>query len=144
VDEYLLNHWRWNEGRYGTQRGLKDMTDVLVKARVHDFSSHRPDVIQPMTTGDDINRQHHEGQTEQLQPCQGVSCSVAAQEDVIPLAPIDEIYCIADKGICRGNLSVRSLADIVSEDDLLQDSEYMQSILVAVPKYPQCSQVICA
>ena len=44
---------------------------------------------------------------------------------------------IADEGVLRGNLSVRSLADIVSKDDLLQDSEYMQSVLVAVPRYPR-------
>lgn len=31
VDEYLLHSWRWNEGRYGVQRGLRDMLDVLVK-----------------------------------------------------------------------------------------------------------------
>jgi V-ATPase subunit C len=58
---------------------------------------------------------------------------------VIPLTPINPCIADADEGICRGNLSVRSLADIVSEDDLLQDSEYMQSILVAIPKYFQCS-----
>jgi len=40
VDNYLLNYWHWNEGRYGTQRGLRDMTDVLIKARFH-TSSHR-------------------------------------------------------------------------------------------------------
>lgn len=31
VDEYLLQDWRWNEGRYGVQRGLREMVDVLVK-----------------------------------------------------------------------------------------------------------------
>ena len=31
VDEYLLAGWRWNEGRYGVQRGLREMLDVLVK-----------------------------------------------------------------------------------------------------------------
>jgi len=35
VDDYLLKDWHWNDGRYGTQRGLRDMTDVLVKARFH-------------------------------------------------------------------------------------------------------------
>jgi V-type H+-transporting ATPase subunit C len=140
VDDYLLNHWHWNEGRYGTQRALRDMTDILVKARVPNIFVS-PDAIQPMITGDDIDRQHHEGQTEQLQPCQGLSCSVAAQEDVTPIAPINTNSCIANKRICRGNLSVRSLADIVSEDDILQDSEYMQSILVAVPRYRHCSRV---
>lgn len=31
VDEYLLNGWKWNEGRYGVQRGLREMVDVLTK-----------------------------------------------------------------------------------------------------------------
>lgn len=34
----------------------------------------------------------------------------------------------------RGNLSVRSLADIVRKEDFIQDSEYMETLLVAVPK----------
>jgi V-type H+-transporting ATPase subunit C len=33
VDNYLLDYWTWNEERYGTERGLREMTDVLVKAR---------------------------------------------------------------------------------------------------------------
>jgi len=33
-----------------------------------------------------------------------------------------------------GNLSVRALADVVSKDDFIQDSEYMETLLVAVPK----------
>ncbi|KAF9042085.1 hypothetical protein BJ165DRAFT_1349339 [Panaeolus papilionaceus] len=33
-----------------------------------------------------------------------------------------------------GNLSVRSLAEIVSKDDFIQDSEYLETLLVAVPK----------
>ncbi|KAI0286790.1 ATPase V1 complex subunit C [Russula aff. rugulosa BPL654] len=95
VDEYLLNHWHWNEGRYGTQRGLKDMTDVLVK----EITS-----IDNMMKSKLNNYNLAKGSLVQLQRKK------------------------------TGNLSVRSLADIVSEDDLLQDSEYMQSILVAVPK----------
>lgn len=31
VDEYLLGGWKWNEGRYGIQRGLRDLVDVLTK-----------------------------------------------------------------------------------------------------------------
>lgn len=34
-----------------------------------------------------------------------------------------------------GNLSVKSLADIVNKDDFIQDSEYLETLLVAVPKY---------
>jgi V-type H+-transporting ATPase subunit C len=33
LDEYLLKGWRWNESRYGIQRGLKEMVDVLNKVR---------------------------------------------------------------------------------------------------------------
>ncbi|KLO20411.1 ATPase, V1 complex, subunit C [Schizopora paradoxa] len=33
-----------------------------------------------------------------------------------------------------GNLSVRSLVDVVSKEDFLGDSEYLETILVAVPK----------
>jgi V-type H+-transporting ATPase subunit C len=31
VDGYLLGGWRWNEGRYGVQRGLRETVDVLTK-----------------------------------------------------------------------------------------------------------------
>jgi V-type H+-transporting ATPase subunit C len=39
VDEYLLNGWKWNEGRYGTQRSLREMVDILTKVRI--ISSHQ-------------------------------------------------------------------------------------------------------
>ncbi|KAH9996568.1 ATPase V1 complex subunit C [Russula vinacea] len=97
VDDYLLNHWHWNESRYGTQRALRDMTDSLVKAR-------------EMTSIDNIMK---------------------AKLNNYNLAKGSLVQLQRKK---TGNLSVRSLADIVSEDDILQDSEYMQSILVAVPR----------
>lgn len=34
-----------------------------------------------------------------------------------------------------GNLATRSLADVVSPDDFIKDSEYLETVLVAVPKY---------
>jgi len=95
VDDYLLTNWRWNEGRYGTQRGLKDMTDVFVKE---------------MTSIDNFMK---------------------AKLNNYNLAKGTLVQLQRKK---TGNLSVRSLADIVSEDDILQDSEYMQSVLVAVPR----------
>jgi len=95
VDDYLINHWHWNEGRYGTQRALKDITDILVK----EITS-----IDNMMKAKLNNYNLSKGSLVQLQRKK------------------------------TGNLSVRSLADIVSEDDILQDSEYMQSVLVAVPK----------
>lgn len=33
VDDYLLKDWRWNEGRYGVQRGLREMVEALSKVR---------------------------------------------------------------------------------------------------------------
>jgi len=33
-----------------------------------------------------------------------------------------------------GNLAVRSLAEVVSKDDFIPDSEYMETLMVAVPK----------
>jgi len=95
VDDYLLKDWRWNEGRYGTQRGLKDMTDVLVKE---------------ITSIDSV---------------------IKAKLNNYNLAKGSLVHLQRKK---TGNLSVRSLADIVSEEDVLQESEYMQSVLVAVPR----------
>jgi V-type H+-transporting ATPase subunit C len=34
VDSYLLNGWKWNESRYGVQKGLRDMVDTLNKVRI--------------------------------------------------------------------------------------------------------------
>jgi len=36
---------------------------------------------------------------------------------------------------CRGNLSTKSLVGIVSKEDVVVDSEYLETLLVAVPKY---------
>lgn len=35
----------------------------------------------------------------------------------------------------RGNLSTKSLVGIVSKEDVVVDSEYLETLLVAVPKY---------
>lgn len=31
ADEYLLSGWRWNEGRYAMNKGLRDIVDILNK-----------------------------------------------------------------------------------------------------------------
>ena len=58
VDEYLLGSWRWNEGRYGTQRSLREMLEVLVKVRTHVVLGYYEDVIliflQEMTSIDNV------------------------------------------------------------------------------------------
>ena len=29
VDDYLLRNWKWNEGRYSIEKGLKELVDTL-------------------------------------------------------------------------------------------------------------------
>lgn len=31
VDEYIQKQWKWNEGRYGVQRGLREIVETLNK-----------------------------------------------------------------------------------------------------------------
>ena len=33
VDRYLLNNWKWNEGRYGVQKSLRELVDTLNQVR---------------------------------------------------------------------------------------------------------------
>lgn len=33
VDAYLLQDWRWNTGRYGASKSVRDMVDTLNKVR---------------------------------------------------------------------------------------------------------------
>ncbi|KAF8624792.1 hypothetical protein AX15_005681 [Amanita polypyramis BW_CC] len=95
VDHYLLSDWKWNEGRYGVQKSLRELADTL---------------NQEMTSIDNMMK-------AKLNNYNLVKGSlVQMQRKMI------------------GNLSVRSLVDIVSRNDFVQDSEYLETILVAVPK----------
>ncbi|KAI0042663.1 ATPase, V1 complex, subunit C [Auriscalpium vulgare] len=95
VDDYLLREWKWNEGRYGTQRGLRDMVDVLVK---------------------ELN---------------SIDNVMKAKLNSYNLAKGSLVQLQRKK---TGNLSVRSLADVVAKENFIQDSEHLQTLLVAVPK----------
>lgn len=81
VDNYILNGWKWNEGRYGIQKSLRDLVDILNKVRltpallyVHGTRHIRIE--------NDIHRQSHESQTQQLQSSQGLTHSDATEETV--------------------------------------------------------------
>ncbi|KAG6845671.1 hypothetical protein H0H87_005878 [Tephrocybe sp. NHM501043] len=37
VDDYLLKGWRWDEGRYNVQKGLREIVESLAKARILAF-----------------------------------------------------------------------------------------------------------
>ncbi|KAG8826697.1 Vacuolar ATP synthase subunit C [Serendipita sp. 411] len=94
-DDYLLRGWRWNAGKYGVNRSLKDIIEALNKE---------------MTSIDNVMKSKlnsynlAKGQLVQLQRKR------------------------------TGNLSVRSLNDIIKKDDFVTDSEYLETLLVAVPK----------
>jgi V-type H+-transporting ATPase subunit C len=95
VDEYILNGWKWNEGRYGVQRGLRDMVDILTKEMNSIDNAMKAKLN---------NYNLVKGSLTQMQRKK------------------------------MGNLSVRSLVDVVSKKDVIQDSEYLETQLVAVPK----------
>ncbi|KAH9835754.1 ATPase V1 complex subunit C [Rhodofomes roseus] len=95
VDDYLLSEWHWNEGRYGVQRPLRDMVDVLSKE---------------MSSIDNVMK---------------------AKLNNYNLAKGSLVQMQRKK---TGNLSVRSLADVVKKEHFIADSEYMQTVVVAVPK----------
>lgn len=46
VDDYLLKGWKWNEGRYGVQKSLRELVDTLNKVRNTALSA----CIQDLTT----------------------------------------------------------------------------------------------
>ncbi|KAG1908441.1 ATPase V1 complex subunit C [Suillus fuscotomentosus] len=95
VDYYLLGGWKWNESRYGVQRSLREMVDILnkemasidnvMKAKLNNYNLVKGSLVQ-------MQRKK------------------------------------------TGNLSIRSLVGLVSKEDIIQDSEYLETCLVAVPK----------
>ncbi|KAF7306712.1 V-type proton ATPase subunit C [Mycena indigotica] len=95
VDGYILKGWKWNEGRYGVQRGLRDIVDALNKEMTSIDAAMKAKLA---------NYNLVKGSLVQMQRKK------------------------------TGNLSVRSLADVVSKEDFVQDSEYLETVLVAVPK----------
>ncbi|KAF7339668.1 V-type proton ATPase subunit C [Mycena sanguinolenta] len=95
VDDYLMRDWKWNESRYGVQRGLRETVDTLNKE---------------MASIDNTMK-------AKLQNYNLVKGSLVQMQRKK-----------------TGNLSLRSLVDVVSKDDFVQDSEYLETLLVAVPK----------
>ncbi|KZP04555.1 ATPase V1 complex subunit C [Athelia psychrophila] len=95
VDAYLLSGWKWNEGRYGVQRGLRDMVDILIKE---------------MTSIDNALK----AKLNNYNLIKGSLTQMQRKK--------------------QGNLSSRSLADVVTKEHVIEDSEYLETLLVAVPK----------
>jgi V-type H+-transporting ATPase subunit C len=95
TDDYILNGWKWNEGRYGVEKGLRELVDVLSKE---------------MTSIDNVMK----AKLNNYNMVKGSLTQMQRKK--------------------AGNLSVRSLADVVSKGDFIEDSEYLETLLVAVPK----------
>ncbi|EJD04380.1 ATPase, V1 complex, subunit C [Fomitiporia mediterranea MF3/22] len=95
VESYILQDWRWNEGRYSAQKSAKEIADTLSK----ELSS-----IDNVMKAKLNNYNLAKGQLVQLQRKR------------------------------TGNLSVRSLVDIVSKDDIIEGSEFLETVFVAIPK----------
>ncbi|KAG1825595.1 ATPase V1 complex subunit C [Suillus subaureus] len=95
VDDYVLRGWKWNDSRYGVQRSLREMVDVLNKE---------------MASIDNVMK----AKLNNYNIVKGSLLQMQRKK--------------------TGNLSVRSLVGIVSNEDIIQDSEYLETCLVAVPK----------
>jgi len=136
IDTYLLSGWKWNTSRYSTQKSARETVDGLNKVRMASLvmlSDPRTEAAQQeMQSLDNVmktklnNYNLAKGSLVQLQrkkTCVLPSCNSTA--------------ILRHSYIClsyRGNLSVRALAEIVKAEDFLADSEYMETVLVAVPK----------
>jgi len=94
-DEYLLDHWRWNAGKYGSQRSLRDVVDSLVKE---------------MTSIDNVMK----NKLNSYNLAKGSLVQMQRKK--------------------TGNLSVKSLVDVVSKEHVISESEYLETVFVAVPR----------
>jgi len=95
ADQYLMEGWKWNEGRYSVQKGLQELANGLNKE---------------MASLDNATK---------------------SKLNSYNLAKGSLVQMQRKKA---GNLSVRSLADVVHKEDFIEGSEYLETVIVAVPK----------
>ncbi|KAF5368442.1 hypothetical protein D9758_002368 [Tetrapyrgos nigripes] len=129
VDEYLLNNWKWNDGRYGSQRGLREMVDTLNKV----CGSYPIDLLPPTKPTQEMSSIDNSMKAK-LTNYNLVKGSLVQMQRKRTYARIPILIEDILNPLSSGNLSVRSLVDIVSKEDFIQDSEYLDTLLVAVPK----------
>ena len=118
--EYLFsqNGWTWNRGKYRTDvRTLNEVVDGLVK------EAHGIDNVQR------VKSQAYALVKGQL--------AVASRKKTLAFHTSSFCTLTHSSHGDRGNLSVRSMAEVVSEQDFAGtiNSEYLETVLVAVPKY---------
>ncbi|KAI8912114.1 ATPase, V1 complex, subunit C [Powellomyces hirtus] len=94
IDAYLRG-FQWNSMKYRTDKGLRELSDLIV---------------QEVNQIDSLMKQKMTAYTTVKSALQGIQRKQT------------------------GNLAVRSLNDIVKKDHIIHDSEYMTTLIVAVPK----------
>ena len=81
-------------------------------------------------TGNELYRGDTKAEEPIVQPCQRRPDKPGAETDV----SVGYVFiCVADDWR-SGNLSQRSLLEVVNTGDLVEDSEFLETLLVAVPK----------
>jgi hypothetical protein len=64
-EDYLLREWRWNAGKYGLNRNLRDIVETLNKVCIILLvQSSRRECYSRLAIGNDIDRQRYEGKAE--------------------------------------------------------------------------------
>lgn len=140
VDEALMQ-WKWDRGRWGEGGKVAEVIDALTKVGllmvVWQAECMEKWLMRPIA-GDELDRFGAEAEDAVVQPGQGQLDESAAQTRVSYLAR----SCSSRCGVCgvadacgRGNLSQRSLLEVVKKGDLVENSEFMETLVVAVPKY---------
>lgn len=113
--------WEWNRSKYRTEdRSLGDVVDALVKETASIENAQR-------------------NKTQQYQLVKG-QLTNALRKKTCVLRTVPLLYGLVETDMAAwnsGNLSMRSLADVVSASDFAatHQSEYLETALVAVPKY---------
>lgn len=61
VDDYLFKGWKWNEGRYGVQKSLREIADTFNKVCCLPVLRSNCLHAVHLTLGNDLDRQRYEG-----------------------------------------------------------------------------------
>jgi len=120
------DRWQWNRSKYRVDgRSLGDIVDALVKEVASIENAQRNKSQQYAVVKGQVTTALRKKTCVPLPlpPPSPSSSRCAHTADSVPLT-------------CSGNLSMRSLADVVSASDFASTngSEYLETILVAVPK----------
>ena len=88
VESYILEDWKWNEGRYSVQKSSKEIADVLSKVRESLLRCiGRLLIVCYLNPGSDIYRQCHESEIKQLQYSEGSTSTDSEKANVGSILP---------------------------------------------------------